>query len=639
MLFTQVLSRLLLFTALLAPFTGYAANGNDAVPQIWQMLDYLATDYAIAVKDGEIIDAGEYTEMQEFSQTVHQHMASLSEEPGKSVLLDQAASLVQLVNAKGAPTLVHQQAHDLADQLLSVYPMPTSPEQMPNLAEGAQLYQTHCASCHGVTGNADGPAAKGLEPPVIAFTDAERADQRSPLSLYQTATQGVADTSMLPYADSLRASERWALAYYIGSMAYQDKIEAGSELWNNTLLARAQVRNLDELSRVRVDQLASVLGRDQAQALIGYLRENPAELEEALNDIALARGRLQASLRAYQQGDQKNAVQLALSAYLDGVEPIEPLLNARNRALRGQIELAMGVYRTGLGRGADIATLTAQVTAIDALLVEADTYTQSEFRNGATLFVASFTILLREGLEALLIVIAIFAFLIKANRKEALVYVHAGWIVALLAGVLTWVAARYFINISGASRELTEGVSALFAALMLLSVGLWMHQKSIGDRWYVYIQQKMSHAMSKRSAWLLFLLVFVSVYREVFETILFYAALWVEGQVHVLLAGIACAVLVLAMIAWFLLRSSRKMPLATFFSISSIVIAVLVVVLTGKGVSSLQEAGVIAVTAAPLPHFDWLGMFPTWETSIAQGIAMLLLVFGYIYNTRISKAA
>src|SRR5690554_4352086 len=169
MLLTQVLSRLSLLTALLAPFAGYAANGNDAVPQIWQMLDYRATDYATAVKDGEIIDAGEYTEMQECAQTGHPHMASLSQQPGKPELLDQAASLVQLVNAKGAPTLVHQQAHDLADQLVAVYPMPTSPEQMPNLAEGAQLYQTHCASCHGVAGNADGPAAKGLEPPVIAI--------------------------------------------------------------------------------------------------------------------------------------------------------------------------------------------------------------------------------------------------------------------------------------------------------------------------------------------------------------------------------------------------------------------------------------------------------------------------------------
>lgn len=639
MLFTQFFTRLSLLALILLPFASFAQSAsNDAVPQIWQMLDYLATDYAGAVDQGEVIDAGEYAEMQEFSRIILQRLGGLSDQAEKPVLISEAIILVELVGEKAAAEQIHKQAHDLADHLLLAYPMPTSPEQVPDIAQGASLYQVHCASCHGVTGAGDGPAAANLNPPVIAFTDIERADQRSPLSLYQTITQGLEDTSMLSYKDTLSETDRWALAYYIGGIAYHDILEQGAALWNDNTLARAQVRNLDELSRARADQLASVLGREQAQALTGYLRQNPAELNEALHGIALARGRLQASLQAYQYGDKQNAVQLALSAYLDGVEPVEPLLNAHNRPLRGQIELAMGAYRTGLSRGADIALLSEQAAVIDDLLVQADVYTQGEFRNDATLFIAAFTILLREGLEALLVVIAIFAFLTKANRKEAVVYVHTGWILALVAGVMTWVAARYFITISGASRELTEGISALFAAAMLLSVGLWMHQKSVGDRWQVYIHEKMSHAMNKRSAWLLFILVFVSVYREVFETILFYAALWVDGQGHVLLAGIVCATLVLSAVAWLLLRTSKKLPIAKFFSASSALIAVLVVVMTGKGISALQEAGVLAVTIAPMPHLDWLGIFPTWQTTIAQGIALLLLVMGYFYNTRLSKA-
>lgn len=639
MSFSQFIPRLLLSLLLVVSFSSHAENNNDAVPQIWQMLDYLATDYAGAVQDGEIIDEGEYDEMREFSSTVHQRMGNLSENEDKESLLSQATALVKLVNDRAAAEKIHTHAHALADHLLAVYPMPTSPQKTPDLARGAASYQTHCAACHGVTGAGDGPTAARLTPPAIAFTDKARADQRSPLSLYQTITQGVDETSMQGYQATLSEDERWALAYYVGSIAYQDGLAEGAKIWQNDTLARAQVRNLDELSRLRADQAASILGHESAQALVGYLRKNPAELDEALSGIALARGRLQASLNAYQQGNQKHAVQLALSAYLDGVEPVEPLLNAHNRPLRGKIELAMGTYRTGLSRGVDIAALQEQAMTIDDLLVEADAYTQGEYRNDATLFIASFTILLREGLEALLVVIAIFAFLTKANRKEAIVYVHAGWISALLVGALTWVAARYFINISGASRELTEGVSALFAAVMLLSVGLWMHEKSIGNRWYTYIQTKMSHVMNKRSAWLLFLLVFVSVYREVFETILFYAALWVDGQGHVLLAGIACAVAVLTLVAWVLLRTSKKLPIATFFSASSVLIAVLVVILTGKGIAALQEAGVVAVTMAPMPHIDLLGLYPTWQTSFAQGIAILILVIGYLYNTRGRKTA
>src|SRR3546814_19244915 len=105
-------------------------------------------------------------------------------------------------------------------------------------------------------------------------------------------------------------------------------------------------------------------------------------------------------------------------------------------------------------------------------------------------------------------------------------YVHGGWVAALLAGIATWAAATYVINVSGASRELTEGFGALFAAAVLLSVGIWMHGKAQAGAWQRYIREKLSKALSRRSAWFLFGLTFVVVYREVFETILFYQALW-----------------------------------------------------------------------------------------------------------------
>ena len=140
------------------------------------------------------------------------------------------------------------------------------------------------------------------------------------------------------------------------------------------------------------------------------------------------------------------------------------------------------------------------------------------------------TILLREGLEALLVVVAMMAFLKKAERTDVLPYVHAGWIVALAAGGLTWAVATYLVDLSGASREMTEGFSAIFAAVVLLGVGMWMHQKSLAGRWQAYVKQKLSSALNKRSAIMLFVLSFVTVYREVFETVLFYAALWSEGN-------------------------------------------------------------------------------------------------------------
>ena len=152
------------------------------------------------------------------------------------------------------------------------------------------------------------------------------------------------------------------------------------------------------------------------------------------------------------------------------------------------------------------------------------------------------------------------AFLKKANRRDVLPVVHAGWIFALLAGALTWYAATYLVDISGASRELTEGFSAIFAAVVLLSVGIWMHQKSLAGRWQTYIRDKLTSALGRQSAIMLFLLAFVTVYREVFETVLFYAALWTPGNGLYLLAGLGIGIVILGGIAWMMLRTSTRLP-------------------------------------------------------------------------------
>jgi high-affinity iron transporter len=283
--------------------------------------------------------------------------------------------------------------------------------------------------------------------------------------------------------------------------------------------------------------------------------------------------------------------------------------------------------------------VTTQAHAVDQLLAQAQSLLMEGTASPMTTFIGALTILVREGLEALLVVVALLAFLRKADRHDATRYVHAGWLLALLAGAATWAVASYFISISGASRELTEGLSSLFAAGVLLAVGLWMHQKSIGGRWQSYLKAKMATALDRRSAWFVFGLTFISVYREVFETILFYTALWNEGQGQWLLAGIVVGAIILGFIAWVLLRTSQRLPLGLFFSVSSLVIAVLAIVLTGKGVAALQEAGWTAVTVAPVPSIDLLGIYPTWQSLLAQLAVAVMLAIGFTYNRWRANAA
>ncbi len=608
-----------------------AADVAITVPQTWQILDYLATDYAGAVQNGTVISASEYAEMREFVATARARIQSLPATAQQAALEKQADTLVDAVEAKAAPADVAHLAHTLADALLVAYPVPTAPEKTPDLARGAALYQSTCAACHGATGHGDGPAGLQLDPRPVDFTNQARADQRSTLSLFEVVSQGLEGTPMASYAQ-LPLDDRWALAYYVGSLAYQREAVAGADRWRHEATARTTFASLKDLSGARVSQWSTTLGEQQARQVIGYLRAHPEALSASLQGLPLARGRVAASLAAYRNGDKAEAAQLALSAYLDGVEPVEPRLDARDAPLRAEIETAMGAYRSALSRGAPLADVTAQAAAVDALLVRASAVTAAVAGDPAATFLGAFTILVREGLEALLIVVALLAFLRKAERPDAARYVHAGWILALVAGAITWAIASYAIAISGAGRELTEGLSSLFAAAVLLSVGLWMHQKSIGGRWQAYLKEKMAAALGRRSMWFLFGLAFLSVYREVFETILFFAALWSEGQGHWLLAGLVAGAAVLAGIAWVLLRTSRRLPIGTFFSASSALIAVLAVVLTGKGVAALQEAGWVSVSIVPAPHIELLGIYPTWQTVLAQVGVVVLLAAGFVFN-------
>ncbi len=628
--------RCLLVSLLLSMSLYVHASVSDA-QTAWRLLDYIAVDYAAAVEDGQIADENEYHEMVEFSATARERIQSLASTPAQPQLLEHAGVLQDAIAAYKSPEEVAKIARSLAGALLAAYPVPLAPSAAPDLSKAAALYQQQCASCHGDTGGGDGPASVGLDPPAIDFTDESRARERSVFALYQVIEQGLEATSMVSYAH-LPEDDRWALSFYIGQFAYpESKVAQGEALWNSDAELRAEFHDLTALTQVTPASLAASMGEESAQAITAYLRRHPDAVQAPAaveGQLALARSRLAESVTAYAAGDKDKARDLALSAYLDGFEPVEPLLAARDRALMTRIEGAMAELRSRIGGAASLDDVQEQVAVVDGLFADAEHALSPELASNASAFVGAFTILVREGLEALLILIAMVAFLRKANRTEVMPYVHGGWIAALLAGGVTWFVATYVVSISGASREMTEGFAALFAAAVLLFVGIWMHGKSQAGAWQRYINDKLSNALSKRSAWFLFLLAFVVVYREVFETVLFFIALWSQGNGMAILAGGGLGAVVLAVIAWSMLRYSRRLPLGQFFSISSLLIAVVAVVLAGKGISALQEAGVVSVSTLSIPRVALLGIYPTLQSVLAQLATLAVLVAGFWFNRR-----
>lgn len=639
----RTLTTWLLLLAGVVP-VAFAANGTMAgARQTWQLLDYIAVDYAGAVQDRRVVSPAEYEEMREFAGTVRANVAALPATPGRSALVVKADGLVAAVEAKAESKLVANLAHHLADRLLASYPIGAVPTSPPDVTGAAPLYAQQCGACHGPAGRGDGPAAANLNPPPIAFTDANRAAQRSPFALYEVISQGLKGTAMTSFS-ALPEQDRWALAFYVGSLAYSPESRAqGEALWREDAGLRRHISTLETLAHSSEAELTKGVGEGNAKAITAYLRSRPQAVTQpaagiAAGSFALARQRLTDSIRAYKAGRFSEAKALALSSYLDGVEPVEPTLASRDRALMREIETTMGQFRSQLGRGASIKEASAQVAKVEVLFDRAEQVLSASETDATTAFLGSFTILLREGLEALLIVIGMIAFLRKAERREVLPYVHAGWLGALLAGVLTWGVATYLVGISGANREVTEGLSAVFAAAVLLSVGIWMHQKSLAGRWQQYLHEKMSAALTRRSALFLFSLAFIAVYREVFETILFFAAMWSEQNKGAILAGLGAGSVALALVALLLLRFSKRLPIAKFFSISSMLIAVLAVVLVGKGVAALQEAGWVAQALVALPRIEWLGVYPSWQSLSAQVLVAIAAIVGFAINTRSGRA-
>jgi high-affinity iron transporter len=525
----------------------------------------------------------------------------------------------------------------LGSALLAAYPVALAPAKLPDLDRGARLFNGTCAACHGTNGDAKTPMAAQLNPHPVAFVDRARADQRSPFALYQVIDQGIEGTAMASFSN-LPAQDRWDLAYYVSRFAYPSSLgEEGKRIWSSDSSVRRSIPDLSALSALTVKDLAARIGPDKAVAVIAYLRTNPGAVTGSGSPLTLARERLSESLAAYRAGDRDRAKSLALSAYLDGFEPVEGLLSARDSALLGRVESAMGALRSAIANGESVAQVQARVADLNAELDAVEVALAPAPDNTVSTFVGAMTILLREGLEALLIVVGMLAFLRKGERPDMVRPVHYGWVTALIAGIATWWAATSLISISGATRELTEGFGSVIAALVLLFVGIWMHGKGQADEWQRYIHNKMGHALSKGSVWFLFSLAFVAVYREIFETILFYAALSAEGGAGAVVAGAAAGAILLAVIAVLMLRYSQRLPVGKFFTYSSALIAVLAVVLAGKGVAALQEAGLIGV--APLsqvPRITILGLFPSVEVVAAQLAVVVALVLGFTWNRRVS---
>lgn len=583
-----------------------------------------AQEYRIGVVNGKVIAAPEVEEAELFLREARVSASRLPPDIAAGATRDIDA-IIALVHATAPPDTVAARVRALTSGLAARFAVDLEqlPAVAPALARGAEVYRQQCASCHGATGRGDGLAGRGLTPPPAVLSDAAARGDATPLDYYRRVTIGVAGTAMPSYETRLSADERWAAAVYATFLRYP--APAGE--------VPASLRSFATTARMSDRQIADILGvaPTLAGARIAAARafEMQAHRADAEPVFALVRAQLDSAAAALATGQREAAGTLVFDAYMS-FEQVEAGVRAKAPSLAGNLEAGFTTLRGRAQGGATPAELQAIRAELDIDLARAERILAKPL-GPAELFVQSFVILLREGLEAILIIGALVAFLVRTGNGRRRRDIHLGVGAGVVVTLLTLVAIETVFQFSPASQEVLEGVTMLVATAVLFYVSYWLLSKLEVAKWNRFVKGKVQDALTSGSALALPSVAFLAVYREGVETVLFYKALLLTGEpgrsLLPVFGGIACAALVLAVIYLLINRFGVKLPLKTFFGVTSGFLYYMAFVFAGKGVAELQGGGVLPVTVVSwAPQIERFGIYRTVESLAVQGLLAVLLV-------------
>jgi high-affinity iron transporter len=606
---------------------------------ILNLLDYVSTDYAGAVSaDGRVLSAAEYGEQSEFVASALQAARTLPETRDSRLVIDAIAALRERVEQRAAPAEVAAAAQQAKAAVIEVAHVQVAPERWPSLQRGRALFAQPCAACHGSEGRGDGPAGAALDPKPADF-HAAKMDEISPFQAFNAIRVGVPGTAMAAFP-SLSDRDVWDLAFYVVSLRHG---RVGSP---DAAAASRSAAAPDELTRVATlsdrELRGTLAGSEpERQHQLAALRLYSQDGAEA-RSLVVARSALREAGADYRAGRRDSAKARALQAYLDGVEPAEPELRARDAPITAALEERFAAVRRAIETGEPPEHVEASIASAEQALDRAAELLRSNPFSPWVTFLIAAGILLREGFEAVLVVIALLAVLRAAGARSAALWVHAGWVLALGVGALAWIFSGWLMRISGAQREIMEAFTSFLAVLVLLSMGFWLHSKTEIHRWRQFIDVRVKTALAGGNLLGLAGIAFMAVFREAFETVLFLRAAWLEGGAG---AGAAMALAVAGALAvvlassWVFLRYSARLPVPKVFAFSAALMGLLSVILVGKGIHALQETGWVGATSLLRGwRWDTLGIYPTRETIVAQTLVFAVALLLWFSGKRPARA-
>lgn len=344
------------------------------------------------------------------------------------------------------------------------------------------------------------------------------------------------------------------------------------------------------------------------------------------------------------KGNHEEAAGKVYRAFMDfESSKLHGLLASKHPSVYGKLETKYLSLRAASKRG-NYRKVDSHWSSIQSLHEEVRSRLSSRKDSFWSLFVSSFAIIFREGLEALLILVMLGAYLVKIKAGDQKYTLYVGSAAAILASILLAVGARYVFSFSVTHQELLEGITMLIATGVLFYVAYWLLARIEVNRWKRMVRQKVKSSVETGSTFFLATTAFVVVFREGFETVLFYQALAFSSDTMLLgagsiLSGFLVGLVGLAIVGYLIIWTSLKIPLRPFFGVTSAFLYFLAFKFAGDGMMELQEAGYMpGVTAPFVPDLSWLqtffGIYPSWPSLYLQLLLILALMVGVIYTFR-----
>ena len=408
---------------------------------------------------------------------------------------------------------------------------------------------------------------------------------------------------------------------------------------NNDISADVLKSNLEELDALIYENVAK-LPMDSGSLATNVVLPDSAE-DDAATDfapvVANIKAKIAEAIKTYAAKDVAKAMSDAQDVYFDEFEAsgMENKVGAIDVGLKTKIEGNFGEVVALMKAGVSVERLEQAADNLGANLDAALEKTSGSSSPWA-LFVYALTIILREGFEALIIVAAVVAYLLKTGNEKRMSIVYSSLGVAVvLSFVMAWIMNLIFAGAAGQKREVMEGAVMLIAVGLLFYVGFWLLSNAGAKKWSKYIQSHVSESISAGSAKALWWTVFLAVFREGAETVLFYQALIFDAKdsagYSMIALGFVVGLIVLLVTYYVFKIFAIKIPIKPFFLVTSAIIFYMSIVFVGKGLMEFVEGKIFVPTKIEgFPTIEWLGIYPYYESLVPQAIMIAALIIGVI---------